>query len=45
MKLNHDRAPLAQALADYRDARIVSFDVPGHKKGKSSCELAEFFFY
>ncbi len=43
MKLDHNKLPLAQAMADYRDARVVSFDVPGHKKGKSNCELAEFF--
>ncbi len=43
MKINHNETPLASALANYREARIVSFDVPGHKKGKSSCELADFF--
>ncbi len=43
MKLNHDKVPLATALASYRDARIVSFDVPGHKKGKSSTDLTDFF--
>ncbi len=41
--LKQDRLPLANALSQYRDARIVSFDVPGHKKGKSSCDMADFF--
>ncbi len=43
MKLEQDKLPLANALAKYRDARIVSFDVPGHKKGKSNCDLTDFF--
>ncbi|MFV0518965.1 MAG: aminotransferase class I/II-fold pyridoxal phosphate-dependent enzyme [Lachnospirales bacterium] len=43
MKLNQNVMPLAKAMEEYRDARIVSFDVPGHKKGKSSTDLVDFF--
>ncbi len=41
--MNHDRMPLFEALEEYKNSRIVSFDVPGHKKGKSSSELVELF--
>lgn len=36
------RAPIYEALLKYRDARIVPFDVPGHKHGKGNPELTEF---
>ncbi len=42
MKLNQSRAPIFQALNEYRENRIVSFDVPGHKQGKGNPELLEF---
>lgn len=36
------RAPLFDALTAYRTARIVPFDVPGHKQGKGNPELTAF---
>jgi len=36
------RAPLHEALAEYRGNRIVPFDVPGHKQGRGTPELTEF---
>jgi arginine/lysine/ornithine decarboxylase len=40
--LSQDRAPIYEALKRYRNARIVPFDVPGHKQGRGNPELAEF---
>jgi arginine/lysine/ornithine decarboxylase len=40
--LKQDRTPLATALKNYRDARVVPFDVPGHKHGKGNPELTAF---
>jgi arginine/lysine/ornithine decarboxylase len=37
-----DKTPLATALKRYREARIVPFDVPGHKHGKGNPELTSF---
>lgn len=42
MKLDQSRAPVFEALEEYRENRIVSFDVPGHKQGKGNPELTEF---
>ncbi len=42
MKLDQNRAPIYEALSEYRENRIVSFDVPGHKQGKGNPELLEF---
>lgn len=42
MKLDQSRAPIFKALNEYRENRIVSFDVPGHKQGKGNPELLEF---
>ncbi len=42
MKLSQSRAPVFEALEEYRENRIVSFDVPGHKQGKGNPELTEF---
>lgn len=36
------RAPIAEALEKLRSARIVPFDVPGHKRGRGNKELTEF---
>ncbi|MCM1329564.1 MAG: aminotransferase class I/II-fold pyridoxal phosphate-dependent enzyme [Ruminococcus sp.] len=41
-ELDQSRAPIYEALLKYRDARIVPFDVPGHKHGKGNPELTEF---
>jgi arginine/lysine/ornithine decarboxylase len=42
MKHNQSAAPIFDALARYRDARVVPFDVPGHKHGKGNPELTSF---
>lgn len=42
MKLAQNRAPIFEALNEYRENRIVSFDVPGHKQGKGNPELTNF---
>ncbi len=43
-RVMHDqhRAPIYEALLKYRDARVVPFDVPGHKHGKGNPELTRF---
>lgn len=40
-ELSQRKAPLFEALRDYRRKRIVRFDVPGHK-GRGSTELSAF---
>ncbi|XOQ43783.1 MAG: Arginine decarboxylase [Clostridium sp.] len=37
-----ERAPLLEALNQFKDMRIVPFDVPGHKRGRGNPELTEF---
>ncbi len=39
---DQSKAPVYEALLKYKDARIVPFDVPGHKHGKGNPELTEF---
>lgn len=39
---NQHRAPIYEALEEFRDARVVPFDVPGHKRGRGNRELADF---
>lgn len=34
--------PVYEALMEYRNNRIVSFDVPGHKQGRANTKLTEF---
>ena len=41
-KLDQNKAPLLQALTEYRKMRMVSFDVPGHKQGRGNEELTHF---
>ncbi len=41
-KLTQERAPIYEALEEYKDARVVPFDVPGHKRGKGNPELTRF---
>ena len=36
------RAPIYEALKAYKDKRIVSFDVPGHKQGRGNRDLTGF---
>ncbi len=40
--LSQERAPIYEALKEYRTNRIVPFDVPGHKMGRGNPELTEF---
>lgn len=42
MNKNQNQAPLYEALKNYKNLRIVPFDVPGHKQGKGNLELNEF---
>lgn len=41
-RLDQRRVPLKRALEQYRKIRMVSFDVPGHKKGPGNPELRDF---
>lgn len=36
------KAPIYEALLNYKSMRVVPFDVPGHKQGKGNPELTEF---
>lgn len=36
------RAPIFEALSEFKKMRIVPFDVPGHKRGKGNKNLTEF---
>lgn len=40
-RYNQRRAPIYEALEDFRQNRIVPFDVPGHKRGRGNPELVE----
>ncbi|MEI6737597.1 MAG: aminotransferase class I/II-fold pyridoxal phosphate-dependent enzyme [Pseudomonadota bacterium] len=40
--LSQQRAPIFEALNEYKKKRVVPFDVPGHKRGKGNRELTEF---
>ena len=37
-----EHAPLYRALKDFKKARVVPFDVPGHKRGRGNDKLLEF---
>ncbi len=37
-----ERAPILEALEEFKSRRIVPFDVPGHKRGRGNAELAGF---
>lgn len=39
---NQKRAPLYEALENFRSMRVVPFDVPGHKRGRGNRELLGF---
>jgi len=41
-RLCQSSAPIYEALSAYRYARVVPFDVPGHKQGRGNPELTEF---
>ena len=40
--MDQSRAPIMEALENFKDMRIVPFDVPGHKRGRGSPELTKF---
>src|SRR5574344_690693 len=41
-KLEQNRAPIYEALEEFRGMRVVPFDVPGHKRGRGNPELTAF---
>lgn len=41
-RLTQNSAPIYEALERLKDARVVPFDVPGHKRGKGNPELTRF---
>lgn len=41
-KKKHTKAPIYEALLKYKEARVVPFDVPGHKQGRGNPMLKEF---
>jgi arginine/lysine/ornithine decarboxylase len=41
-KMDQNRAPILEALQAHRVARVVPFDVPGHKHGRGNPELTAF---
>lgn len=40
--LDQNRAPIHEALEQFRRIRVVPFDVPGHKRGRGNLELTAF---
>jgi len=40
--VDQQRAPIYEALERFRRARVVPFDVPGHKRGRGNPELRDF---
>lgn len=41
-RLDQSRAPIYEALENFRQMRVVPFDVPGHKRGRGNPELTRF---
>lgn len=39
---DQNRAPIFEALNEFKTMRVVPFDVPGHKRGKGNRELTDF---
>ena len=39
-ELDQSRAPIYEALEEFKKMRVVPFDVPGHKRGRGNPELA-----
>ena len=39
--MDQTKAPIYQALEEFRRMRVVPFDVPGHKRGRGNPELAQ----
>lgn len=42
MALDQTRAPIYEALEEFKKMRVVPFDVPGHKRGRGNPELRDF---
>lgn len=42
MQLDQSQMPIYEALQKFKKARVVPFDVPGHKRGKGNVELTKF---
>lgn len=42
IKLFQGKAPIYEALQNYKTMRVVPFDVPGHKQGRGNPELRDF---
>lgn len=40
--MNQEKAPILEALEEMKSARLVPFDVPGHKRGKGNPDLTAF---
>ena len=40
-QLSQKRAPIYEALEEFKKMRVVPFDVPGHKRGRGNPEIAE----
>ena len=40
-RYDQSRAPIYEALEEFRENRIVPFDVPGHKRGRGNPELVD----
>jgi arginine/lysine/ornithine decarboxylase len=40
--LDQNRTPILEALSAFKSARVVPFDVPGHKRGRGNPELTAF---
>lgn len=41
-RANQNKAPIYEALQQFRQMRVVPFDVPGHKRGRGNPELTDF---
>ncbi|MFZ2538832.1 MAG: aminotransferase class I/II-fold pyridoxal phosphate-dependent enzyme, partial [Oscillospiraceae bacterium] len=41
-KITQNKAPIYEALEQFKKMRVVPFDVPGHKRGKGNKELTDF---
>lgn len=39
---NQNKAPILNALEEFKSMRVVPFDVPGHKRGKGNRDLTDF---
>lgn len=42
MRLDQTKAPIFEALNQYKNMRVLPFDVPGHKQGRGNDALREF---